>query len=383
MRKTRAGYSFQDAMFHARRGKLTDSDLYVHGDGSEIVGRRVCDCTHAGPSFQVLVVQVYTGDIMFAGTDAAVWIQLYGSDDEPSHKFMLDESETNANPYENGTVDVFCVPYSGDDITKIDIGHEGGGQAAAWYLTRIVIQSSRGGKLWEFEANEWIDISKTDPGWRTYLPKRRWLPPTPWPAVKCSYQNELQPSPEIAPATKPSEQRTEPNEQGAKAGTASIYPTALQRADSMRSLDKFEKHSQSKKPEPKKSNIKKSRVLPEPEPGEDAALMSQQQRRSTDKSQLDTTRMLDVPNVTSDGSSPKTAGNNIAVHNTDAGNNSAVHNTENESKQSSGQLLHLRSRVDGLHSQLQSLAASKSQFDAKMLVLLQSIEENTRPQSNT
>jgi hypothetical protein len=358
IRKARAGFSFQDAMFHARHGRFKESDLYLHVDGSELVDGQPCSCSLIGPPFQVLTIQVYTGDIMFAGTDAAVWIQLYGSDDEPSPKFMLDRSETNENPFENGSLDVFSVPYSFNEITKIDIGHEGGGQAQAWYLAKVVIQSSIAGKLWEFEANEWIDISKTDLGWRTYLPNRQWLPPAPWPAVQCSAVPT-----ELAPRNTGSMQTK---------SVGAVYTTQLRTANALDS-DKQSRNSSFRSDSSKK--IKKSQVLPEPmsEP-------SQQQWCSTEKSQHDTqpiesqhTRDEMVPKDAVDKSKVKTE--QISTQIGSYKPTSVVAPTMKEAQQ-------LQTRVTGLHSQLAALVASKQSFDSQVLALLKSIEANTRPLEN-
>jgi hypothetical protein len=91
---------------------------------------------------------VVTSDIINAGTDATVFIQLFG-DKNDSGKITLETSKTNRNKFERGQTDVFEIKESDvGDLRKVRIGHDGRGPGAGWHLKEIIIDAPRLGKKW-------------------------------------------------------------------------------------------------------------------------------------------------------------------------------------------------------------------------------------------
>ena len=107
-------------------------------------------------------VSVVTSDVRGAGTDARVYIQLFG-DRSDSGKVPLETSKTNRNKFERGQTDLFEIKESDvGDIRKIRIGHDGSGPGAGWHLKEVVIDAPKLGKRWHFPCGRWLDKSEDD-----------------------------------------------------------------------------------------------------------------------------------------------------------------------------------------------------------------------------
>eukprot|EP00047_Mylnosiga_fluctuans_P014195 m.36272 g.36272 ORF g.36272 m.36272 type:complete len:2392 (+) comp5381_c0_seq2:48-7223(+) len=107
-------------------------------------------------------VHVFTGDVRYAGTDANVFVVLYG-DKADSGKVPLLTSKTNRNKFERGKEDQFTVACADlGDLKKLRIGHDGSGVGAGWHLDRVVVHDVLGGKTWTFPCERWFDTSKED-----------------------------------------------------------------------------------------------------------------------------------------------------------------------------------------------------------------------------
>lgn len=83
-------------------------------------------------------VIVHTGNVKFAGTDADVFIQMFGENGRCSRRTKLDDSKNN---FEKGMEDIFEL----DDInlgtlSHIVIGHDDSGMGAGWFLDDVIIR---------------------------------------------------------------------------------------------------------------------------------------------------------------------------------------------------------------------------------------------------
>lgn len=121
-------------------------------------------------------IEVETGTAEGAGTDAWVYISLYGSlnaDGERlgTREFILYDSisETKADPFENGNTDVFkshqgpvglLAGSSLDDIEFITIRHDNSKDRPEWYVKSVKIRNQSNRKEWYFEPNVWLDWNK-------------------------------------------------------------------------------------------------------------------------------------------------------------------------------------------------------------------------------
>nr|XP_009664467.1 PREDICTED: lipoxygenase homology domain-containing protein 1 [Struthio camelus australis] len=107
-------------------------------------------------------VKVKTGDKKNAGTDANVFITLYGSKDDTGI-VSLKASKTNKNKFERGKVDEFTVE-SVDigDLKKIKIGHDNKGSSTGWFLEWVEIDAPSLGRCLKFPCGRWLDKSEDD-----------------------------------------------------------------------------------------------------------------------------------------------------------------------------------------------------------------------------
>ena len=81
---------------------------------------------------------VITGSEKGAGTDAQVYVTLFGSDGKRTEKLHLNKSLTNKNPFERNQTDNFKVKgeYVGE-LVKLRIEHDNTGKFAGWFLDRV------------------------------------------------------------------------------------------------------------------------------------------------------------------------------------------------------------------------------------------------------
>ena len=75
-------------------------------------------------------IDVHTGDIRGAGTDANVYCQLFGKRGDSGTR-PLKRSSTHTNKFERNQMDSFVLEAVDlDDLTKLVIGHDGSGPGA-------------------------------------------------------------------------------------------------------------------------------------------------------------------------------------------------------------------------------------------------------------
>jgi len=108
-------------------------------------------------------VFVATGDLLGAGTDCNVSIELFG-DEDTHQKFELNQKTsikevTKRKHFEKGTHDRFLLkmkePLKGS-LKKVVIELDNASKIAAkWYLARVILENS--GQLHQIVAEQWID----------------------------------------------------------------------------------------------------------------------------------------------------------------------------------------------------------------------------------
>ncbi|XP_044287456.1 lipoxygenase homology domain-containing protein 1 isoform X2 [Varanus komodoensis] len=107
-------------------------------------------------------VSVQTGDKKHGGTDANVFIVLYGTKDDTGTIF-LKASKTNKNKFERRKRDVFtveCVDLG--DLKKIKIGHDDSGNSQGWFLEWVEVDAPSQGLCLKFPCGRWLDRSEDD-----------------------------------------------------------------------------------------------------------------------------------------------------------------------------------------------------------------------------
>jgi len=85
-------------------------------------------------------VIVHTGDIKYAGTDANVFLTLFGSKGQ-STKIPLNNSNNKKSPFERGQVDEFEIRARDVGILyRVEVCHDNTGIFPGWFLNQIIIR---------------------------------------------------------------------------------------------------------------------------------------------------------------------------------------------------------------------------------------------------
>jgi hypothetical protein len=104
-------------------------------------------------------VEVKTGDIRGAGTDANVFLQLFGEHGDTGEQKL----ESSGNNFERGHTDTFGLEAVDlGEITKARIGHDGSGFGSGWFLDNIVVTAESTNKQWIFNCGRWLDKGEDD-----------------------------------------------------------------------------------------------------------------------------------------------------------------------------------------------------------------------------
>ncbi|KAF3701896.1 Lipoxygenase -like proteiny domain-containing protein 1 [Channa argus] len=108
-------------------------------------------------------IRIKTGDKKYAGTDANVFMILYGSKDDTGI-INLKSSKTHKNKFERGLVDEFTVEAVDiGPLKKLRIGHDNcGGGSAGWFLDWVDIDASSLGQKLRFPCGRWLDKGEDD-----------------------------------------------------------------------------------------------------------------------------------------------------------------------------------------------------------------------------
>ncbi|XP_052229243.1 lipoxygenase homology domain-containing protein 1-like isoform X2 [Dreissena polymorpha] len=108
-------------------------------------------------------ISVKTSDVPGAGTDANVFVILFG-DNGDSGEIHLKKSETYKDPFENNQVDVFTINniLSLGELSKCRVWHDNKGLGAAWHLAYIEVEDIGTRKSYNFQCNKWLSKSEDD-----------------------------------------------------------------------------------------------------------------------------------------------------------------------------------------------------------------------------
>ncbi|MED6242457.1 hypothetical protein ATANTOWER_004969, partial [Ataeniobius toweri] len=108
-------------------------------------------------------VRIKTGDKKYAGTDANVFMTLFGTKDDTGI-ITLKASKTHRNKFERGMIDEFTVEAVDlGPLSKLRIGHDNcGGGSAGWFLDWVEIDAQSVGQKLRFPCGRWLDKGEDD-----------------------------------------------------------------------------------------------------------------------------------------------------------------------------------------------------------------------------
>ncbi|XP_012870303.1 PREDICTED: lipoxygenase homology domain-containing protein 1 isoform X2 [Dipodomys ordii] len=104
-------------------------------------------------------IKVYTGDVIGAGTDADVVINIFGEYGDTGERRL----ESGKDNFERGAEDKFLLdaPDLGQ-LMKINVGHNNKGSSAGWFLSKIVIEDIGNKRKYDFPLNRWLALDEDD-----------------------------------------------------------------------------------------------------------------------------------------------------------------------------------------------------------------------------
>uniref|UniRef100_A0A8C1NTW3 Lipoxygenase homology domains 1b n=1 Tax=Cyprinus carpio TaxID=7962 RepID=A0A8C1NTW3_CYPCA len=107
-------------------------------------------------------VSVRTGDMHGAGTDANVFLIIYGDLGDTGER-KLSKSESNSNKFERGAVDKFSIEAVDlGQVYKIRIRHDNSLAGADWYLDQVEVVDVETEEVYMFLCERWLSTKKED-----------------------------------------------------------------------------------------------------------------------------------------------------------------------------------------------------------------------------
>ena len=104
-------------------------------------------------------IAVITGDVPGAGTDANVYISIFGNNGSSIGNLLTGPG----NPFEKGQTDIFYLTLADlGNLKKITIYHDNTGVAPGWYLDQVLITNTQTSQIWTFTCNCWLAVDEGD-----------------------------------------------------------------------------------------------------------------------------------------------------------------------------------------------------------------------------
>lgn len=106
------------------------------------------------------VVEVYTGNESRAGTNANVFLTLFGEFGDTGEKALL-KSQTHTDKFERNQMDRFVIQAADlGRVFKAVVRHDDSGFSSDWFLDKIKVGDGRESYL--FNCERWLSKSKED-----------------------------------------------------------------------------------------------------------------------------------------------------------------------------------------------------------------------------
>ena len=104
---------------------------------------------------------IHTSPSRGSGTNANVYVQLFGCDGSSTEKhFLCPDRLDRRSKFESGQADAFVVELKNvGKMEKLRIGHDDSGFKSGWHLEKVVVRtmiSEAESEETEFVANRWL-----------------------------------------------------------------------------------------------------------------------------------------------------------------------------------------------------------------------------------
>jgi hypothetical protein len=106
-------------------------------------------------------IYMHTGDVRNAGTDANVFIEMWGGrhGDESSGRLILKGGKFDRNHTDKLYVE---SPFMLSPITKLLVGHDNTGSNPGWFLARVDVECASAGMKQVFSCERWLARDEDD-----------------------------------------------------------------------------------------------------------------------------------------------------------------------------------------------------------------------------
>jgi hypothetical protein len=105
-------------------------------------------------------IAVFTGNEKGAGTNANVFITIYGRNGDTGKRPLTQKLRDLFERNQQDNFQIEAVDLG--DITKIKIEHDNAGFRPGWFLDRVEITNLASNHKWTFPCNTWLDKDKGD-----------------------------------------------------------------------------------------------------------------------------------------------------------------------------------------------------------------------------
>ncbi len=133
-------------------------------------------------------IEILTSDVEDAGTNANVFLALYGEEDGAGQRFASGdmslgaeyETSQSTDPFERGQKNAFLIKdrWSLDDVDHMILRHDNGSKKDGWHIRGVKVANAKTKKEWLFVPDQWL-ADDEGPDHRTW---GKFTPVEPYPA---------------------------------------------------------------------------------------------------------------------------------------------------------------------------------------------------------
>lgn len=107
--------------------------------------------------YEVIII---TGDVKAAGTDANVFITIYGVNGDSGKRHLRKKFR---NLFERGRTDCFVLDMLDlGELLRIRVEHDNSGSHGGWFLECIEVTNTANSVTTIFQCGKWLDLQKAD-----------------------------------------------------------------------------------------------------------------------------------------------------------------------------------------------------------------------------
>lgn len=107
--------------------------------------------------YEIIII---TGDVKSAGTDANVFITIYGVNGDSGTRPLRQKFR---NLFERGQTDRFVLEMLDlGELLRVKVEHDGSGTSCGWYLECVEVTNTANSVTTIFMCGKWLDVNKAD-----------------------------------------------------------------------------------------------------------------------------------------------------------------------------------------------------------------------------